>query len=990
MACIYTVKGKEYSEAEFKKYLVDNLKDLVENDKFIDLGITKENVPGKGEKKPLNKFDKARKELDEAKDTIYKFFDVDPTDTTQKSGIGKKELVDAIHKAVRSAIDAGENVHDVIESIIEKLKKSPTFTDKHESIIREAAKDEQEKKYEGDDEMTKMANAINDSFIEGKFGTEAMDNVIKGLQDTDVKNIYEKAKKGIEDGVIDTKKVRDRVIDTRTGSELDQATLLYDMAQLKGKERNLTNEIIKETDEVKKQELQRDLVDVQNDMIDNTVASRLVGRGASTIFRIRKVWADKDANLADMVEQYKASKGLKDITPEERAEIVKSYEKLRDLENKIKDLEKTEVERKAEVDRLNAENDVLKKLLKEAKEQKKKDRSKKSSEVIKDANARIQKAKDRIREITKGNLSSGVNPEIAIELAKIAKEQIVKGVVKLDEIVRNVLDEIKDVLPHFTEQDVKDHLAYTKESKPQSETSKIGGLIKRTLKTEEKTAKGDFEPKERKVYEESEKLKEARRQYAIEKFKWEKARRLDLLSKRPIGEKIMDSVIRWQRFSVLSYPSTLLKLASVVGHGLLLKPVTFAVQTGLAKIMPKIFNKADVWSKPNPKALAQYYNSFIKNFTLATLKEHFTGVDALETQYGKPFIYDEWNLGKGILEMPGRSHGYIKSFIKRPEFDYAHTQVLENYAGKMIDIQEKLKDPHISEKDKAQLQTDYARYDLTNPEVVDQANKLALEHGKWAILMNDSKGIAKLRSVLDDKSFPGYLLKTELPIVKIPLNFIGRSIATKYGLLRAVTGKHDFISGEHKQGLIELAVKGTENLTPEEANLISRSLTIGTMGATLFALGYLNKSNMKEEKDGSWKMFGQHIPKTLLHTPLFESAFSGALTGQKYEKEGKKNSWEWIKDFVESDIDVVKNNPFSDMLKYGAVGNLMSLMNSNREGDKAEISASKIVAKKISDLITPGALKELAKATDPKEKRKSKTWFDEFLLGIPGAREQVK
>jgi hypothetical protein len=252
--------------------------------------------------------------------------------------------------------------------------------------------------------------------------------------------------------------------------------------------------------------------------------------------------------------------------------------------------------------------------------------------------------------------------------------------------------------------------------------------------------------------------------------------------------------------------------------------------------------------------------------------------------------------------------------------------------------------------------------------VVEQINKLSLEHGKWSILMNDSKGLATLRNFLNQKSFAGYILKSELPIIKIPLNFIGRSFATKYGLLRALYGKHDIIRGEHQKGLAELFFKGTKELTPEEANLISKSLTIGTMGTSLFVLGYLNYKNVKINDDGSAEIFNQHIPKALLHNPAFESAFSGAETSHKFHRERKKNSFEWIKDFAESDISIVKNNPFNNMLKFGFTGNLMSIMNSKKEGDTAEAKVADALGKKIAGIIVPGFIQETSKAFDTKEK----------------------
>ena len=108
---------------------------------------------------------------------------------------------------------------------------------------------------ENDPELTKMANAVNDAFVKGKFGAKAMDDIISKLQDTDLKNVYNNVKAKIEKGIIDLNKLRERILTTKTGSESDQAALLYDLAELKNKEQSITKEINLETDTEKVKEL---------------------------------------------------------------------------------------------------------------------------------------------------------------------------------------------------------------------------------------------------------------------------------------------------------------------------------------------------------------------------------------------------------------------------------------------------------------------------------------------------------------------------------------------------------------------------------------------------------------------------------------------------------------------------------------------------------------------------------------------------------------
>ena len=107
-------------------------------------------------------------------------------------------------------------------------------------------------------------------------------------------------------------------------------------------------------------------------------------------------------------------------------------------------------------------------------------------------------------------------------------------------------------------------------------------------------------------------------------------------------------------------------------------------------------------------------------------------------------------------------------------------------------------------------------------------------------------------------------------------------------------------------------------------------------------------------------MFGAHIPKTLLHIPEVESVLSGAITAHEFDKEDEKTKFEWIKDFVESDKELVKNNPFNNMIQYGAIGQVMTLLN-KKSKDENEIKAQEILVNKVTSMMIPGAMQELAK-----------------------------
>ena len=195
-------------------------------------------------------------------------------------------------------------------------------------------------------------------------------------------------------------------------------------------------------------------------------------------------------------------------------------------------------------------------------------------------------------------------------------------------------------------------------------------------------------------------------------------------------------------------------------------------------------DKQLLWGTPTNKAIAKYYSEFIKNLSLSNLKEQFAGYDAKEMLYGEKLLNDEWLASKGFLELPGRSHAYVKSFIKAPEFAYAHEQLIGSHISKMAEIEQKLKNKDLSSSEREALENEYKKWDLTNEDVMEGINAQALNHARWSILMNNNKFVDKFNQIANREGVTGSFLKSEIPVVKIPTNYVGRYFAVKYGLLK--------------------------------------------------------------------------------------------------------------------------------------------------------------------------------------------------------------
>jgi hypothetical protein len=858
-----------------------------------------------------------------------------------------------------------------------------------------------------DENYIKMANVVNDAFVENKFGLEALDQITSKLEDTNLENVIQRVKDKIKLNPNLAKETRERLLTTKQGNEFDQAVLMYDLADLKGRENALQKEILNITDPKQIKELQNRILQVQKEMMDNALANRNIGRSASTIFRLRQLWVNKDLTILDMIDQYKASKGIKELTPEQEQEVKDAHKKLKESKSKLEeaklDLEKS----REETAKLMIENQKLKELQDKASEIKKAERAEKTSETIKKSNERVAKSLENLRKLG-GQATSGFDPKIAIEISKIAAEKVYQGIVKFDELVQNVLNDIKDIFPDFTKEDVVNHLLTKK--------NKVGELEPMLLSAEYNNIKKSLSKSEGTLREKVKKYELAQKEVAIQQFKWQEERRQDMMSNQPLSERIGDKILRWQRFAVLSYPSTFIKLAAVVGHGLLLKPLRFGIGKFISAITPKsIKEKQAIWGDPKWSSLGKYYSEWIRNFSLTNLKEVMSGTDTKELLYGRPIMYDELNPSGSLMEIPGRSHGYVKSFIKNPEFAYAHEQQMVFNLTKMAEITEKLSEPNLNKKQKKALQDEYDNYDVTNEDVIERINKLSLEHAKWAILMNDNKFVDKFRQFTQNTGLLGKIAQSELPIVKIPVNFMGRAFAVKYGLIRAIMGKSETetsgrgkvsgLGGTSFPGIAEMLYKGTQGLTEAQADLLGKALQLGTMGAAFYALGYLNKDKIEKNEDGSYEFFGQHVSKNLVHVPEYESMLSGAETAHRQEKEDES----FLESYIIADAEIAANNPFVNLLKYGAIPKLGMLLGdlayTKKKDSDITGKALDIVTKKISDMVEPGFMKQIATSYDTEEGKGFNPmgetvkrypagefydrFWQQFALGIPGLRQNV-
>ena len=981
-------------------------------------------------------------------------------------------VYDGALESAATVIEQGGKLVEAIQAAIDHIKKNSKEDD--DEKIRKAISDDLAEaglvdRYE-EPEMIEANNAFLDAKIKNKFGQDALDHIISKLQDTDLKNIVDKVKEKIKGDKTYLESVRNNVLKTGGGSSQDQAALLMDQYDLKNQEESLIDEINKSKDEKEIKVLQGKLADVQDNILDNAMANRMIGRESSTTFRLRQVAVDNDANLDYMMKERKASNGGKPLTPEQEKEVKEAYQKIREAEVEVKKAKEAEIKAREEAERLQKENDALKNIINKAKE-KHANTQKGSQDRLKQIRDSIDNSKKELGKLF-SNVSSGgvLQPEIYKHLGNIVKgkaEELyvkTKANIDLNHLVKSVMDEIKDIAHDIKEQDVRDAISGNYEKEPRkpktelqkniAELKKQAGLLKRIndvqngIETEtkkrgesspevkklqkqladlKKEAKigGDFdkmnegtldtEPKtknkpelddrqkninrykqiqrqikdiqgkidrkefttpaqEAKKYEKSEAVKKAEHELAVRKYLWDKLNRQEADKNKPLINKIGDIIMRWIRFNALSRVATIGKLATVVGQGLISKPFKSGVQELVARMTPKDA-RGVINGKVRPEALAKYYSALLLNFSYENLKDSFSGLDEADILYGRGKYMEDYDVGSGIYnnvtEAPGRAHGYLKSFLKNPEIAFAHEQLLQDHIEKYQDIENQLNNKDLTDKERADLENKKEQYDVSRDDVRERINSLATEHGKWSIFMNKNHGIESFRNMLSrwtgdkapsaaTKAF-GYLVRWDAPILKIPMNFARRFFLYKYGLLKAVVGT-DWAVGDKQgtKGLISIALKGTEDMTDQQKELLSRSLVYGSYGAALFATGILFKGKVKRNEDGSMDVGDVHLNKTEANiasdAPGAESFLSGALFGQKL-----KNKTQWAKAWVESDIDVAKKMPFNYLLKYGFTSNLCMVL-FQKDKDRALTSVGKAV---IKNIVEPGFYQEAVEYFDP-------------------------
>lgn len=172
---------------------------------------------------------------------------------------------------------------------------------------------------------------------------------------------------------------------------------------------------------------------------------------------------------------------------------------------------------------------------------------------------------------------------------------------------------------------------------------------------------------------------------------------------------------------------------------------------------------------------------------------------------------------------------------------------------------------------------------------------------------------------------------------------------------------------------------GIKEMTPEQADYILKNLKKQTVGAALFAIGYMGAKGIGGYyQEGDNKKGGQkagtigQAPAWSVHSPALDLLQMGATVKRVKDAKGSTGAG-----FYAAAQGGVLETPLFD----GIAQITRDLKNSE--------SAEKMVGKTVTSMVVPPLVSQVAKWTDKSETRKTRSGLDEFKKAVPGLRETL-
>jgi hypothetical protein len=336
-------------------------------------------------------------------------------------------------------------------------------------------------------------------------------------------------------------------------------------------------------------------------------------------------------------------------------------------------------------------------------------------------------------------------------------------------------------------------------------------------------------------------------------------------------EKTLDFISGWRRTMLLTGVKVLGKLQTAAMTRSTISPIEEIIGGVLSKIpgISKISEKAPrqgggFVAKAELKAISQWWQKATYQDMVEIAK---SGKGMLDLLHGK-----KDDLPPSVLDIFGQLHQALKQPAKRNEYFRSFEKRLAHANRNGIDVT----DPMV------QLTIGTEAYLDANRAIFMQENIVTQGYKSFLASLERGGNVGKTGAAF---------AKIILPIVKVPTNYVGEVTSYSGGYAKALP-------------LITKAIfKGVDSLNPEQSDYVMRNLKKGSLGAAFIALGYFNAQAIggyyqrgEKRKDdevdaGGLKLFGEDMPKWLVHTPLLECLQIGSTLKRvqdSYDKKGKE------------------------------------------------------------------------------------------------------
>lgn len=377
-----------------------------------------------------------------------------------------------------------------------------------------------------------------------------------------------------------------------------------------------------------------------------------------------------------------------------------------------------------------------------------------------------------------------------------------------------------------------------------------------------------------------------------------KEKELDRLVKSQQPKSYQDRFIAWRRFAALSHLGSISKLGAAASTRVVFGPLEETAGLPARYLTPNIERNAPTQGRPSLRAEKAAINKFLtkQTWTGEAVDKFRTGHNSLDLKYGKSDFEGDTDKPT-LLNLPGRMHGAIKTPAQMAAFERAEIKGYEWAERQGLDTNDPLVQGHIGAR--------------------------AYQESLRAILMQDNVATDLYKTVitgLEHNAHPAgkataTLMRAFLPIVKVPTNFAGE------------VGTH-LLGGVRAAWEVKVA-GGVKNLTPEQCDIVLRSLKKQGVGGMMFAIGYFNPNKfggtyVPRDKPkagapayGNIRIGSMELPHNILHNPAIEAMQIGATWRRVQDEEIKKRAsgHPFLRPLEAAGEGVAENVPFLDFPK---------------------------------------------------------------------------